>query len=146
MGGAADCGVGFQRRSSRRSCAGRLGGRPAFRWSRRHDRCLVRARWHRRRLPSAKDRLDRNFAYPTDRSPPLTPAIQGGVNLGLIFYPWRSSRRSSPSLVASARKAWAAALGAPPRAAPPASATPIHNATIDVTLNEGTGTRRPSYP
>jgi len=38
-------------------------------------------------FPSAQDRLDRNFAYPTDRSPPLTPAIQSGVNLGLIFYP-----------------------------------------------------------
>lgn len=38
-------------------------------------------------FPSAKDRLDRNFAYPTDRSPSLTPAIQGGANLGLIFYP-----------------------------------------------------------
>jgi hypothetical protein len=38
-------------------------------------------------FPSAQDRLDRNFAYPTDRSPALTPAIQGGANLGLIFYP-----------------------------------------------------------
>jgi hypothetical protein len=38
-------------------------------------------------FPSAKDRLDRNFAYPTDRSPGLTPVIQGGANLGLIFYP-----------------------------------------------------------
>ena len=38
-------------------------------------------------FPAAKDRLDRNFAYPTDRSPALTPAIQGGANLGLIFYP-----------------------------------------------------------
>jgi hypothetical protein len=38
-------------------------------------------------FPAAKDRLDRNFAYPTDRSPGLTPVIQGGANLGLIFYP-----------------------------------------------------------
>jgi len=38
-------------------------------------------------FPSAKDRLDRDFAYPTDRSPGLTPAIQGGANIGLIFYP-----------------------------------------------------------
>ena len=38
-------------------------------------------------FPSAQDRLDRNFAYPTDRSPALTPAIQCGANLGLIFYP-----------------------------------------------------------
>jgi hypothetical protein len=38
-------------------------------------------------FPSAQDRLDRNFAYPTDRSPALSPAIQGGLNLGLIFYP-----------------------------------------------------------
>jgi hypothetical protein len=34
--------------------------------------------------PNPKERWAR---YPTDRSPGLTPAIQGGANIGLIFYP-----------------------------------------------------------
>jgi len=38
-------------------------------------------------FPSAQDRLDRNQGYPTDRNPSLTPAIQGGGNIGLVFYP-----------------------------------------------------------
>lgn len=38
-------------------------------------------------FPSAKHRLDTNYAYPTDRNPGVTPALQGGANFGLIFYP-----------------------------------------------------------
>jgi hypothetical protein len=37
-------------------------------------------------FPSAKDRLDAD-GYPSDRSPSLTPALQGGANLALIFFP-----------------------------------------------------------
>ena len=38
-------------------------------------------------FPSAKDRLDRNQGYPSDRTPALTPALQGGGNVGLLFFP-----------------------------------------------------------
>jgi hypothetical protein len=38
-------------------------------------------------FPSAQDRLDREFGYPADRVPPLTPALQGGANLGLLVFP-----------------------------------------------------------
>ncbi len=38
-------------------------------------------------FPSAKNRLDREYGYPADRDPSLTPALQGGMNLGLLYYP-----------------------------------------------------------
>ena len=38
-------------------------------------------------FPSAKDRLTRDQGYPTDRDPALTPALQGGANVGLVFFP-----------------------------------------------------------
>jgi hypothetical protein len=38
-------------------------------------------------FPSAKDRLVHNQGYPSDRTPALTPAIQGGGNIGLVFFP-----------------------------------------------------------
>jgi hypothetical protein len=38
-------------------------------------------------FPSAKDRLIRNQGYPNDRTPALTPALQGGGNIGLVFFP-----------------------------------------------------------
>ena len=38
-------------------------------------------------FPSAKDRLVRDHAYPTDRDPAFPPAIQGGGNIGLVFFP-----------------------------------------------------------
>jgi hypothetical protein len=38
-------------------------------------------------FPSAKDRLVQDHGYRLDRDPVLTPAIQGGGNLGLVFYP-----------------------------------------------------------
>ncbi|HEY4185919.1 MAG TPA: hypothetical protein VGP07_12675 [Polyangia bacterium] len=38
-------------------------------------------------FPSAKARLMRNEGYPADREPPITPAIQGGANVGLVFFP-----------------------------------------------------------
>ena len=38
-------------------------------------------------FPAAKDRLDRDHGYPSDRVPALPPAIQGGANLALVFFP-----------------------------------------------------------
>lgn len=38
-------------------------------------------------FPSAQDRLDRQFGYPTDRTPALTTALQGGANVGLLVFP-----------------------------------------------------------
>lgn len=38
-------------------------------------------------FPSAQDRLDRDHAYPTDREPAITPALQGGANIGLVVFP-----------------------------------------------------------
>jgi hypothetical protein len=38
-------------------------------------------------FPSAQDRLDRDHAYPADRSPSLPTALQGGANVGLLFFP-----------------------------------------------------------
>jgi hypothetical protein len=38
-------------------------------------------------FPSAKDRLVRDHGYPTDRDPSFPPAIQGGGNIGLVFFP-----------------------------------------------------------
>jgi hypothetical protein len=37
-------------------------------------------------FPSAQDRLDRE-GYPADRKPSVTPALQGGANIGLVFFP-----------------------------------------------------------
>jgi hypothetical protein len=38
-------------------------------------------------FPSAKDRLVRDHGYPTDRDPSFPPAVQGGGNIGLVFFP-----------------------------------------------------------
>ena len=38
-------------------------------------------------FPHAKDHLDHDQGYPVDRVPALTPALQGGVNVGLVFFP-----------------------------------------------------------
>ena len=38
-------------------------------------------------FPSAKERLIRNQGYPNDRTPALPPALQGGGNVGLVFFP-----------------------------------------------------------
>lgn len=38
-------------------------------------------------FPAAQARLDRDHAYPTDRSPAFPPAIQSGANVGLLFFP-----------------------------------------------------------
>lgn len=38
-------------------------------------------------FPSAKDRLVRDHGYPTDRDPSFPPALQGGGNIGLVFFP-----------------------------------------------------------
>lgn len=37
-------------------------------------------------FPSAQDRLDRR-GYPSDRVPGITPALQGGVGVGLLVFP-----------------------------------------------------------
>jgi hypothetical protein len=38
-------------------------------------------------FPSAKDRLIRDHGYPIDRDASFPPAIQGGGNIGLVFFP-----------------------------------------------------------
>ncbi|GAO01189.1 hypothetical protein [Anaeromyxobacter sp. PSR-1] len=38
-------------------------------------------------FPDAMDRLERDHAYPADRDPGITPALQGGANLGLLVFP-----------------------------------------------------------
>ena len=38
-------------------------------------------------FPSAEERLDRDHGYPTDRDPSITPALQGGANVGLVVFP-----------------------------------------------------------
>jgi hypothetical protein len=85
MGGAVDCGAGVERRRARRGRDGRFGGRGVL-----YDlgpKIALDLAGGLAIFPSAKDRLDRDFAYPTDRSPGLTPAIQAGANIGLVFYP-----------------------------------------------------------
>ena len=38
-------------------------------------------------FPSAKDRLIRDQGYPSDRDPSIPPGLQGGANIGLVFFP-----------------------------------------------------------
>jgi len=38
-------------------------------------------------FPSAKERLVRQHGYPADRDPSFPPALQGGGNIGLVFFP-----------------------------------------------------------
>ena len=38
-------------------------------------------------FPAAKDRLIRDHGYPTDQDASVPPALQGGGNIGLVFFP-----------------------------------------------------------
>jgi hypothetical protein len=38
-------------------------------------------------FPSAQDRLDRDQGYPPDRKPALPTSLQGGANVGLVYFP-----------------------------------------------------------